>query len=69
MAYRNRIRMLNDANRRLRRAKHFLLREKFERAIDEIETTIVIVSGVFVSLKCYRKIRHPRKSRGRANNE
>ncbi|MNV54938.1 hypothetical protein D3C71_1471530 [compost metagenome] len=69
MTYRNRIRMLKVANRRLRRAKHFLMREKFERAIDEIETTIVIISRVFVSLKSYRNTRYPRKSRGRANNE
>ncbi len=39
------IRMLNVANRRLRRARHFLKLGRFEQAEYDILATIVILSG------------------------
>lgn len=69
MTYRNRIRMLNVAERRLRRAKHFLVQERTERAVNEIEATIVIMIGVFGSLNSYKKTKHPWKGGGGAKNK
>ncbi|GKS13161.1 hypothetical protein YDYSY3_41610 [Paenibacillus chitinolyticus] len=67
MACRNRVRMLNVANRRLRRAKYFLIRERKERTVDEIETTIAIIGEVLKSLN--KKNSYPRKCRGKGKYE
>lgn len=64
MTYRNRIRMLNVAERRLWRAKHFLEQERTERAVYEIEATIVIIIGVFGSLNGCKRTKHPWKGGG-----
>ncbi|GIO99490.1 hypothetical protein J14TS5_45760 [Paenibacillus lautus] len=64
MTNRNRIRMLNVAERRLRKAKHFLAQERTERAVYEIEATIVIIIGVFGSLNGCKRTKHPWKGGG-----
>lgn len=56
--------MLNVAERRLRRAKHSLVQERTERAVNEIEATIVIIIGVFGSLNGCKKTKHPWKGGG-----
>ena len=58
--------MLNAANRRLRRAKRLLTRERYERAVDEIETTLAVIGGALESLN--KKNTYPRKCRGRGKN-